>query len=63
MIDGTGMCGVCRLTVKSSTKFACVDGPHFDAHDIDWDELAKRRQAYLLEEDQSLRSSAPSSRS
>ncbi len=57
MIDGTGMCGVCRLTVNSSTKFACVDGPHFDGHEVNWDELAKRRKAYLSEEDQSLRSS------
>lgn len=58
MIDGTGMCGVCRLTVKSSTKFACVDGPHFDGHEVDWDELSLRRQAYLREEMQPLRSSA-----
>ena len=57
MIDGTGMCGVCRLTVNSSTKFACVDGPHFDGHEVNWDELAKRRKAYLSEEDQSIRSS------
>ncbi|RPJ51330.1 MAG: sulfide/dihydroorotate dehydrogenase-like FAD/NAD-binding protein [Chloroflexi bacterium] len=63
MIDGTGMCGVCRLTVNSSTKFACVDGPHFDAHEVDWAELAQRRQAYRLEEDQSIRSSAPAIRS
>lgn len=59
MIDGTGMCGVCRVTVKSSTKFACVDGPHFDGHEVDWDELAKRRKAYLREETQLLASSAP----
>jgi ferredoxin/flavodoxin---NADP+ reductase len=59
MIDGTGMCGVCRLTINSSTKFACVDGPHFDGHEVDWDELAKRRQAYLSEEDQSVRISRP----
>ncbi|HET9913804.1 MAG TPA: sulfide/dihydroorotate dehydrogenase-like FAD/NAD-binding protein [Anaerolineales bacterium] len=58
MIDGTGMCGVCRLTVNSSTKFACVDGPHFDAHEVDWDELTQRRKAYLSEEAQTLRSSA-----
>jgi NAD(P)H-flavin reductase len=57
MIDGTGMCGVCRVTINSSTKFACVDGPHFDGHEVDWDELAKRRQAYLSEEDQSVRTS------
>lgn len=50
MIDGTGMCGVCRCTVAGSTKFACVDGPHFDGHEVDWDEIARRRQAYLGEE-------------
>jgi NAD(P)H-flavin reductase len=59
MIDGTGMCGVCRVTVNSSTKFACVDGPHFDAHEVDWDELTQRRKAYLSEEVQTLRSSLP----
>jgi ferredoxin/flavodoxin---NADP+ reductase len=57
MIDGTGMCGVCRLTVNSSTKFACVDGPHFDGHEVNWDELAQRRKAYLQEEEQLVRSS------
>lgn len=59
MIDGTGMCGVCRLTVNSSTKFACVDGPHFDGHEVNWDELTKRRKAYLAEETRVLNSSAP----
>lgn len=59
MIDGTGMCGVCRVTVNSSTKFACVDGPHFDGHEVDWDELTQRRKAYLSEETQILASSAP----
>jgi NAD(P)H-flavin reductase len=58
MIDGTGMCGVCRVTVGSSTKFACVDGPHFDGHEVNWDELAQRRKAYLSEEAQPFRSSA-----
>ena len=57
MIDGTGMCGVCRLTVNDSTKFACVDGPHFDGHEVNWEELAQRRKAYLNEETQSVRSS------
>lgn len=57
MIDGTGMCGVCRCTVAGSTKFACVDGPHFDGHEVDWDEISRRRQAYLPEEVQTLRSS------
>lgn len=59
MIDGTGMCGVCRVTVNSSTKFACVDGPHFDGHEVNWDELAQRRKAYLMEETQVIQSSAP----
>jgi NAD(P)H-flavin reductase len=59
MIDGTGMCGVCRVTVDSATKFACVDGPHFDGHLVDWDELTRRRQAYLREEVVPMRSSAP----
>ena len=57
MIDGTGMCGVCRVTVGSSTKFACVDGPHFDGHEVNWEELAQRRKAYLNEETQPFRSS------
>ena len=46
MIDGTGMCGGCRLTVGGETKFACVDGPEFDAHQIDWDEAMKRLGQY-----------------
>lgn len=57
MIDGTGMCGVCRVTSDNTVKFACVDGPHFDGHKIDWDELAQRRKAYLREETVPLRSS------
>ena len=50
MIDGTGMCGVCRVSVGGTTKFACVDGPDFDGHQVDWDELAQRRRMYLAEE-------------
>ena len=50
MIDGTGMCGACRLVVEGETKFACVDGPHFDAHKIDWNIVSDRRKAYLEEE-------------
>ncbi|MBO5796744.1 MAG: sulfide/dihydroorotate dehydrogenase-like FAD/NAD-binding protein [Clostridia bacterium] len=46
MIDGTGMCGGCRLTVGGETKFACVDGPEFDAHQVDWDEAMKRLGQY-----------------
>ncbi len=61
MIDGTGMCGVCRLTVGASTKFACVDGPHFDGHEVNWEELARRRKAYLSEETQSVSSSGAQS--
>ncbi len=59
MIDGTGMCGVCRVTINGNTKFACVDGPHFDGHEVNWDELSNRRQAYLREESVTLRTSAP----
>ncbi len=50
MIDGTGMCGVCRCTVDGKMKFACVDGPNFDGRFVDWEELAKRRQQYISEE-------------
>lgn len=50
MIDGTGMCGACRLEVDGSTRFACVDGPHFDGHKVDWDVILSRRKAYLEEE-------------
>jgi len=50
MIDGTGMCGACRLSVGGDTKFACVDGPHFDGHALDWDVVLARRKAYLEEE-------------
>jgi ferredoxin--NADP+ reductase len=50
MIDGTGMCGVCRLTVAGKTKFACVDGPDFDGHEIDWKEFLNRRRTYNPEE-------------
>jgi ferredoxin--NADP+ reductase len=59
MIDGTGMCGVCRVSVSSETKFACVDGPHFDGHQVDWAELTQRRKAYLREEIIPLRSTRP----
>ncbi len=47
MIDGTGMCGACRVLVGGQTRFACVDGPDFDAHQVDWDLLLSRRKAYL----------------
>jgi ferredoxin/flavodoxin---NADP+ reductase len=57
MIDGTGMCGVCRVTVGSSTQFACVHGPDFDGHQVDWTELLQRRKTYMKEEVIPLRSS------
>jgi ferredoxin--NADP+ reductase len=50
MIDGTGMCGGCRVTVGGETKFACVDGPEFDGHQVNFDELMLRLQAYCEEE-------------
>ncbi|MDF2633010.1 MAG: sulfide/dihydroorotate dehydrogenase-like FAD/NAD-binding protein, partial [Caproiciproducens sp.] len=46
MIDGTGMCGGCRLTVGGKTKFACVDGPDFDGHEVDFDEAIQRSRTY-----------------
>lgn len=54
MIDGTGMCGGCRVTVGGETKFACVDGPDFDGHLIDFDEAMRRSQVYKNQEKQSL---------
>lgn len=54
MVDGTGMCGACRVTVGGATKFACVDGPDFDAHAVDWQELYARRRSYFDEEIRSL---------
>lgn len=50
MVDGTGMCGCCRVSVGEETKFACVDGPEFDGHLVDWELLIKRKRAYLCEE-------------
>lgn len=50
MVDGTGMCGGCRVTVGGKTEFACVDGPEFDGHQVDFDELMLRLQAYREEE-------------
>ncbi|MFW5754797.1 MAG: sulfide/dihydroorotate dehydrogenase-like FAD/NAD-binding protein [Marinilabiliaceae bacterium] len=46
MVDGTGMCGACRVTVDGKTKFVCVDGPEFDAHKVDFDEMMKRLSGY-----------------
>ena len=50
MIDGTGMCGGCRVTVGGKTQFVCVDGPDFDAHQVDWDELRARKSFYFEQE-------------
>ena len=52
MIDGTGMCGGCRITVGGETKFACVDGPDFDGHLVDWDEAIARSRMFRPEEEQ-----------
>jgi NAD(P)H-flavin reductase len=53
MIDGTGMCGGCRVSVGGETKFACTDGPEFDGHLVDWDLLMNRQKAYKTEEQES----------
>jgi ferredoxin/flavodoxin---NADP+ reductase len=53
MIDGTGMCGGCRVTVGGKTRFACVDGPEFDGHEVNFDELMLRLQAYTEDEKKS----------
>ena len=50
MVDATGMCGCCRVTVGGQVKFSCVDGPDFDAHMVDWDELIKRNNIYADKE-------------
>lgn len=50
MVDGTGMCGACRVTVGGKTRFVCVDGPEFDAHQVDWDEMLTRLRSYKPEE-------------
>lgn len=50
MVDGTGMCGACRITVDGQTKFVCVDGPEFDAHKVDFDEMLKRMNAFRDQE-------------
>lgn len=53
MIDGTGMCGGCRVSIGGETKFACTDGPEFDGHLVDWDLLMNRQKAYKTEEQES----------
>lgn len=54
MVDGTGMCGCCRVSVGGVTKFACVEGPEFDGHEMDWDLLFNRQQFYSAQEKHSL---------
>jgi len=54
MVDGTGMCGACRVTVGGKTRFACVEGPEFDGHQVDFDEAMRRQRMYKTEEQQSL---------
>jgi len=54
MVDGTGMCGSCRVSVNGVTKFACVDGPEFNGHQVDWELLFARQRIYLDEERRSL---------
>lgn len=54
MVDGTGMCGGCRVTVGGKTKFACVDGPDFDGHEVDFDEAMRRQLMYKSEEKRSV---------
>ena len=55
MVDGTGMCGGCRLTVGGQTKFACVDGPDFDGHEVDFDEAMKRAAIFKDQEQKAAR--------
>ena len=50
MVDGTGMCGACRVSVGGKTRFVCVDGPEFDAHEVDFDEMLMRLNSYKEEE-------------
>jgi len=54
MVDGTGMCGSCRVQVGGETRFACVDGPEFDAHLVDFDLLMQRQRTYQTEEKEAL---------
>lgn len=54
MVDGTGMCGACRVTVGDTVKFACVDGPEFDGHLVDFDQAMKRQQMYKTQEGRDL---------
>ena len=55
MVDGTGMCGACRLTIGGKTKFVCIDGPEFDGHQVDWDEMFKRMGTFREVEQEDMR--------
>ncbi len=59
MVDGTGMCGGCRVEVGDETRFVCVDGPDFDAHKVNWDEMFKRMKVYTEEERRALHADEP----
>ena len=54
MVDGTGMCGACRVEVGGQTRFVCVDGPEFDGHQVDWDQLLARQRIYPEQEQQAV---------
>ncbi len=55
MVEGTGMCGACRVTIGGQTKFACIEGPEFDAHEVDFHELSNRQSFYMDEEAEAMR--------
>ena len=59
MVDGTGMCGACRVTVGGRTRFVCVDGPEFDGHEVDFDEMMMRMKAYRSEEQSTITPEPP----
>ena len=54
MVDGTGMCGACRVTIAGKTKFTCVDGPEFNAYDVDFDEAMRRQGMYRTQEQRAI---------
>ena len=58
MVDGTGMCGACRLTIGGKTKFVCIDGPEFDGHQVDWDEMFKRMGTFKKKEQEAVAASS-----
>ena len=61
MVDGTGMCGACRITVGGKTRFVCVDGPEFDGHQVDFDEMLSRMTAFKQEEMEAMKKESPDS--